>query len=68
MTSATKEVVGVHPVGGVGVRWSGALWESAQQWCLENAECTGIMLLVGPWDVFHIFAYWVIRGCCLEYS
>ncbi|CAE7352636.1 ylyB [Symbiodinium natans] len=42
-----SEVVGVHPVGGVGVRWSGALWESAQQWCLENAECTGIMLYVG---------------------
>ncbi|CAE7215738.1 ylyB [Symbiodinium sp. CCMP2592] len=42
-----SEMVGVHPVGGAGVRWSGALWESAQQWCSENAECTGIMVYVG---------------------
>lgn len=35
-----SEMVGVHPVGGAGVRWSAALWESAQQWCSENKECS----------------------------
>ncbi|CAE7739275.1 ylyB [Symbiodinium pilosum] len=43
----SSEMVGTHPVGGVSVRWSVALWESAQQWCLESVECTGIMLYVG---------------------
>merc|ERR1712216_791053 len=43
----TSEMVGVHPVGGAGVRWSKRLWEDAQDWCLAQADCTGIMLFVG---------------------
>lgn len=43
----TSEMVGVHPVGGVGHRWSVALWEAAQDWCLGQPNCTAIMLYVG---------------------
>ncbi|CAK9078509.1 Putative RNA pseudouridine synthase YlyB [Durusdinium trenchii] len=43
----TSEMVGLHPVGGVGTRWSAQLWSEAQSWCLQNAPCTGIMLYVG---------------------
>uniref|UniRef100_A0A7S4Q5A6 SCP domain-containing protein n=1 Tax=Alexandrium monilatum TaxID=311494 RepID=A0A7S4Q5A6_9DINO len=43
----TSEMVGVHPVGGPGVRWSAQLWGDAQDWCLSQPECTGIMLYVG---------------------
>jgi len=43
----TSEMVGVHPVGGSGERWSAQLWGEAQDWCLERPECTGIMLFVG---------------------
>eukprot|EP00930_Biecheleria_cincta_P074519 TRINITY_DN61733_c0_g1_i1.p1 TRINITY_DN61733_c0_g1~~TRINITY_DN61733_c0_g1_i1.p1 ORF type:complete len:202 (-),score=40.75 TRINITY_DN61733_c0_g1_i1:253-825(-) len=42
-----SEMVGVHPVGGPGVRFSAELWESAQRWCLDQASCTGVMLYVG---------------------
>lgn len=43
----TSEMVGVHPIGGVGTRWSAQLWADAQDWCLANSGCTGIMLYVG---------------------
>eukprot|EP00434_Breviolum_minutum_P012293 symbB.v1.2.010835.t2/scaffold683.1/size173061/8 len=43
----TSEMVGVHPIGGVGTRWSAQLWDDAQDWCLQNTGCTGIMLYVG---------------------
>eukprot|EP00435_Cladocopium_sp_Y103_P031316 s162_g7.t3 len=43
----TSEMVGVHPIGGVGTRWSAQLWADAQDWCMANAGCTGIMLYVG---------------------
>eukprot|EP00933_Yihiella_yeosuensis_P038370 TRINITY_DN32306_c0_g1_i1.p1 TRINITY_DN32306_c0_g1~~TRINITY_DN32306_c0_g1_i1.p1 ORF type:complete len:242 (+),score=34.67 TRINITY_DN32306_c0_g1_i1:78-803(+) len=43
----TSEVVGKHPVGGQGVRWSADLWSEAQEWCLQQEDCTGIMLYVG---------------------
>merc|ERR1719440_1553303 len=42
-----SEMVGVHPVGGPGVRWSSQLLAEAQDWCLGQANCTGIMLFVG---------------------
>ena len=35
----TSEMVGVHPIGGVGTRWSAQLWEDAQDWCLANEGC-----------------------------
>merc|ERR1712224_508559 len=43
----TSEMVGVHPVGGPAVRWSKQLWEDAQDWCVTQNNCTGIMLFVG---------------------
>jgi len=43
----TSEMVGVHPVGGPGVRWSAKLWADAQGWCIAEPGCTGIMLYVG---------------------
>jgi len=42
-----SEMVGVHPVGGPGLRWSAQLWADAQDWCSAQANCTGIMLYVG---------------------
>ncbi|CAE8678434.1 unnamed protein product [Polarella glacialis] len=42
-----SEMVGVHPVGGPGSRWSAGLWDEAQDWCLAQGNCTGIMLYVG---------------------
>merc|ERR1719253_1522821 len=42
-----SEMVGVHPVGAAGERWSSQLWADAQDWCLGQANCTGIMLFVG---------------------
>eukprot|EP00927_Polykrikos_kofoidii_P056285 TRINITY_DN50438_c0_g1_i1.p1 TRINITY_DN50438_c0_g1~~TRINITY_DN50438_c0_g1_i1.p1 ORF type:complete len:231 (+),score=50.98 TRINITY_DN50438_c0_g1_i1:89-781(+) len=41
------EMKGIHPVGKVGERWSLALFESAQDWCIAQSNCTGIMLYVG---------------------
>mmetsp|Transcript_126895 Transcript_126895/g.353346 ORF Transcript_126895/g.353346 Transcript_126895/m.353346 type:complete len:226 (+) Transcript_126895:75-752(+) len=46
-TRCTSEMVGVHPVGGPGMRWSAKLWTDAQSWCLAESACTGIMLYVG---------------------
>eukprot|EP00928_Gymnodinium_smaydae_P004096 TRINITY_DN11428_c0_g1_i1.p2 TRINITY_DN11428_c0_g1~~TRINITY_DN11428_c0_g1_i1.p2 ORF type:complete len:249 (-),score=53.17 TRINITY_DN11428_c0_g1_i1:99-845(-) len=43
----TSEMVGVHPIGAPAERWSKELWSSAQDWCLDQANCTGIMLYVG---------------------
>merc|ERR1712113_1223350 len=39
-TRCTSEMVGVHPVGGSGVRWSAQLWTDAQEWCIGQANCT----------------------------
>eukprot|EP00929_Paragymnodinium_shiwhaense_P089201 TRINITY_DN49397_c0_g1_i2.p1 TRINITY_DN49397_c0_g1~~TRINITY_DN49397_c0_g1_i2.p1 ORF type:complete len:134 (-),score=12.74 TRINITY_DN49397_c0_g1_i2:447-848(-) len=47
----SSEMVGVHPTGGPGVRWSKALWESTQDWCRSNDNCSGVMLYVGKHDV-----------------
>ncbi|CAK0846547.1 unnamed protein product, partial [Prorocentrum cordatum] len=46
-TRCVSEMVGVHPVGGEGHRWSAQLWADAQDWCLAHDNCTGIMLYVG---------------------
>lgn len=43
----TSEAVGVHPIGGPGERWSAKLWQDAQDWCLAEDNCTGIMVFVG---------------------
>mmetsp|Transcript_114710 Transcript_114710/g.319025 ORF Transcript_114710/g.319025 Transcript_114710/m.319025 type:complete len:121 (+) Transcript_114710:183-545(+) len=54
-----SEMVGVHPVGGVGERWSRALWEETQDWCLAQQNCTGVMLYVGR-DTMNCH-YWCAR-------
>lgn len=43
----TSEQQGVHPIGGPGERWTAQLWEDAQDWCVAQDNCTGIMVFVG---------------------
>merc|ERR1712110_1000408 len=47
----TSEMFGVHPVGGIGVGWTAELFNEAQDWCLAQENCTGIMLFVGQQSV-----------------